>query len=275
MSQDYTSVTKRRRARRNHNRPVLVTDTLQNENGTAEGLTNTETLVAEPEPIDETPITEPTPDIAKRPSRLPRFFSKVEKSEEEDTPSAEDIAQARLARVKRNNKQAATTTTETTSATATAEESKKTGRPTTFPTQRPASMFKTKHIIGFAIYLFAAEFALPWERTLSINLHIDSATTPLTTLNLGSLHIPVYAWTLMNIITLVVLLYVLSRFDFLPNSKQLAAQRAAQGNARGTTSGQNTSVEKVAPPTMRQGVQGEDDDLYQAYRLNQRRDKKR
>ncbi len=272
MSQDYTSVAKRRRTRRNNNRPILVTDSFQSENTQVEGATNTETLVAEPEPIEEVTTSEPALETTKRSSRLPRFFSKVEKSDEESATSDTDVVQARLARAKRGNKLAASTTTEAGDAT---EEPKKATKAAVTAPQRPSSMFKTKHIIGFAVYLFAAEFVLPYERTLSLALHIDSATKPLTTLSLGSLAIPVYGWTLLNIITLVGLLYLLSRFDFLPNSKQLAAQRVAAGNTRGGASKQNVLVEKIAPPTMRQGVQGESDDLYQTYRLNQRRGKKR
>ena len=266
MSQDYTSVTKRRRARRNNSRPVLVTDTLQNENTPAES--STEILVAEPEPAEEVTATEPA--ATKRPIRLPRFFSKVERGEEENAASEEAVVQARLARAQRGNKQAAATTTESE-----AEEPKKASRPAATAQQRPPSMFKTRHIIGFGVYLLAAEFVLPYERNLSLALHLDSPTQPLTTLNLGSLHIPVFAWTLLNIITLVVLLYLPTGSHYAPNRKLLAPHRAALGNPRGTAAGQNAPVEKVAPPTMRQGVQGESDDLYQAYRLNQRRDKKR
>jgi hypothetical protein len=281
MSQNSTPTTlptarKSRRASQ-RNRPVLVSSTSQ---GTQEIQENQiETL--EPEtsntPIHTEPLAEKntrteTPEVttnAKRSLRLPGFFSKVEKTVEEPAISEEEVVNARLARAKKTFPK----TEVKPAADETREHDEKPARGTnrTAATARPNRLFKTRHFIGMLMYLFGAEILLPLEANLFQQLGIEQTLTKFT------FFVPITITTsvLLNMVTLVVFLLVLVKFDLLPStiSGKTAATTRAQQQKRARD--QQAAAERAPQPTVRQGVKGEHDDLYQAYRSNQRRDKKR
>ncbi len=270
MSQDFNSNSNksRRGTRSQRNRPLLVTPTTGEQ--------------AE-QPVQETPSVEPIalvepPAAPKR--RLAGFFSTVGKKEQEAETKETDIAKARLARATRGK------TSTSTAKTAAAKESpaekptkpaaSKTGSTSARPTpQRPPSLFKPRYIFGMVIYLIAANFLGAFERNGLISI---GAERTLTKFNLFGLPITVTTSGLTFIATLIIILVVLAKLDFLPTSLSAATgQPARKGTAGQPKSAANREMEgtRNIPPPIKQGVQGSDDELYRAYRTNQRRDKKR
>ncbi len=265
MSQEYNATpTKRAKstARAQRNRPVLVTDN-----------------AAEPVAVETLPVEEtPAPIAASAPKRrLPNFFSTVGKSAQEESNASKpevDPAQARLARATRtpkgstqNVKAASVVSKETTS-----EKTKEAAKPATKSTApaKPASAFKTRHIIGIAIYLLAANFLGLFESSFLRSIHADSL---LTKFNLFGNQVSVYTSTLLFLATLIIILVLLAKFDFIPRSFGAAAQPRNTGKSTASTRG--TDSVKTPPATICPGVKGSDDKLYEAYRMNQRREKKR
>jgi hypothetical protein len=125
------------------------------------------------------------------------------------------------------------------------------------------------------IYLLSANFIGVAETSFFQGNHLDSV---LTTFNLFGGLIVVRTSTLVYLATLVILLILLARFDLIPrNFSAMTGQSSSQASRRGGSSSTNRNTSenvRNAPPTMRQGVKGADDDLYQEYRANQRRRKK-
>jgi hypothetical protein len=257
----YTSRTQR-------NRPVLVTgDSVASEQSAVD------TLPAESKPVsDAAAITSSAP---KR--RLPSFFPTIGKSASADKPEI-DPAQARIARATRSTK-ANTQTTKAVSKESSKDSSPETSKSATKTTTttkpntpaKPASAFKTRHIIGIAIYLLAANFLGLFETAALRNIHADSL---LTKFNFFGNPVSIYTSTLTFLATLVVILVLLAKFDFIPRSLGPSAQQRAAASKASTTN-KNTESVKTLPPTIRPGVKGSDDKLYESYRLNQRREKKR
>jgi hypothetical protein len=278
MSQDINTMTKRpRRTRVPRNRPVLVTDTtaVESEATTESETPSTSTLAATQTPITDnlahdterlTPDTANTPaKPAKRLPRLPNFFSSVVKGEQESTPSQEEVVEARMARVHKN----AATQTEQTETAKTKAETKPATKPATRAQAAAArpKLFKPRHFLGLAAYLLAAQFILPGERTLSIYLGTEKVLFTIPGMN-----VPVETSFLLNIATLILLLYALVALDFLPSGKKYALEQNQnqKGKAASTPGQQNP---RQMPASVRPGQQGEDDDLYKNYRLNQRKKK--
>ncbi|GLV57720.1 hypothetical protein KDH_45560 [Dictyobacter sp. S3.2.2.5] len=257
MSQNYNTVAKRpRRTRVPRNRPVLVTG---NETQEETSAPTTEDLTLDTTPAVETEVTSEPAAPSRRLPRLPKFFSKVEQSEQDGPANQEGVVEARMARAKKNmNSKAAITKAE--EAAAAKEKPAATKAPA-----RPA-LFKPRHFIGMVVYLIGANFLLPLEHTFAVNTHIERVVF---TLPFGNL--PLTTSFLINILTLIVLLYALVAFDLLPNGKQFASSQAQSSKSKGGSSSQGPRAPKVAPPTIRQGVKGENDDLYQAYRTSQRK----
>jgi hypothetical protein len=271
MSQEYNTVSKKqRRTRSPRNHPTLVTETTSietlpstNDNHASQAAEPVATIVENATPAAPVTTTQ------RRPSLLPNFFSKVDKSDQDDKAKEVNVIQARMARARKGVVGGEKTTAKN-------EAAKETTRATTGSApakatpNRPPSLFKTRHIIGMAIYLLAAQFILPYERIFAISTGIEKKL----------MDFPFFGFTasittsfLLNIITLIVLLYLLVHFDLLPSGKKIT-----QSQQGGSASGQNTyrtAVEKPAPKTIREGVKGEHDDLYMAYRNSQRREKKR
>lgn len=270
MSQEYNGTLKRsRRARYQRNRPVLVTSSDEN--------TTDEQAIQEAAPVEEieaTPTAEPEPAPPARGrtgSRLPNFFSTVGKSEKADEPKETDVVQARLARATRGKASTATGKTP-----AVSEEDKETQTQTAKAETRATSAasnrtrpvqgaFKTRYILGIAIYLFAANFIGTGITLVLRQMHADVV---LTQFNLFGGKVIVSTSTLLFLALLIIILVLLARFDLIPRS--LAPSRPQQTGA--SKSGEGTPRQPPSP--IRQGVKGDDDDLYQEYRLNQRRTKK-
>ncbi|GAC1399917.1 MAG: hypothetical protein NVS4B12_24500 [Ktedonobacteraceae bacterium] len=279
MSQEYSSSKRARRtARSQRNKPVLVTpSTHESENVEAESSVSTATqTIAEPRLL-----TVPTPEPVEQPARkLPRFFSTVKKSEQDtaqrETKEAE-VAQARLARATRGKAPVEVIGTVPAPAKAnkpTGAESKNSTTATVKPaTTRPPSLFKTRYIIGMGVYLIAADFLGLYEQRFLTYLGLEKE---LTRFNLfgGILH--VNTSTIVFLASLVIILVLLARFDLIPRSLG-GASAAKRGASQSPTKNNATTTpgERVIPPTIRQGIKGSDDTLYQQYRTSQRRQKKR
>ncbi len=278
MSQEYNTVPKKpRRTRSQHNRPTLVTGTTPDLSYESEEQ-SVEPVATMVEPVTPAVPEAPAPVVAQsRSSLLPRFFSKVDKSELDDlpaTPAKEtDVIQARMARARKGMVVGEKTTSKKEEIKETPKAAASPAAARTTTSTRPPSLFKTRHIIGMAIYLLAAQFILPYEHVFAVSTGIEKklADFPFFGFNAS-----ITTSFLLNIITLIVLLYLLVHFDFLPSGKKMAAaqnQQGRTGTARNANGG--TPAERPAPKVMREGVKGEHDDLYVAYRNNQRRDKKR
>ncbi len=266
MSQEYNGTLKRsRRARTPRNRPVLVTSS--DENTTEEQMIQETAPVEE---IEETPIAEPAPPARGRMgNRLPNFFSTVGKSEKEDNQKESEVVQARLARATKGK--ASTATGKTAAVTEEDKETSKTetkAAPATTTRTRPAQQgaFKTRYILGIAIYLFAANFI---GTGITLVLRKMNADVVLTQFNLFGGKVIVSTSTVLFLALLIIILVLLARFDLIPRSLAPSAQNRAAASKSSETSS------KQPPSAIRQGVKGEDDDLYQEYRLSQRRTKKR
>ncbi len=260
---------KQRRTRNRRHRPSLVTETANGELVEAGDLADEQTATyTEPlsETVGETP--EPLPVVEpKRSSRLPNFFSKVEKGEQEEMSEA-DVVKARLTRATRTKAEVSSNKIEAKSNKSSS--AKETAAPRSVP-ERPR-LFKTKHFIGMFIYLIGAEFLLPAERAYLIQAGLEKTLIP--TFKIFNLPISVTTSFLLNIATLIVFLFVLVKLDLLPmtfTASRVASQRAVSTRRR--TQGSNEVVKRPPPPAIRQGVQGENDDLYRAYRQGQRKKK--
>ena len=238
------------------NRPVLVTPS-SNE-------TITEELKEIPQQVEEVASTTTVEDT--RPRRLPKFFSSVGKSEKEVTAEA-DPAAARIARATRN-------TASTSASTRTATESKpaesksnapkvSTNKATPAKGAPPRSGFKTKYLYGMAIYVLVAMFVGSTERAFLITNHVEK-----TLFQLGSF--AVTTSTALYLLTLILLLVILARFDLIPRSLGALSNQPTSQRGKSGQSSSGSEEAKNLPPTMKQGVKGADDDLYQEYREQQR-----
>lgn len=268
QEQEPTLITARKqRTRRRAPRPVLVTNSEIEQELHTDALETPATALAETqtEPLAESAVaieTKPT-----RPTRRPVFFSRVAKEETETAAPADEIAKARLARATRNGKAQAASKSEV------KEETKADSKPKAASKPAPPRLFKPRHFIGMAIYLFGAQFILPVEYTFANQIGLEKV---LFKIPLFGQQLPIDTSLFLNIATLIILLYALVKFDLLPST--LTARTAAEQRARERTrqnQGNSQPVEKPAPLAIRQGVKGSDDDLYQAYRQGQRREKKR
>jgi hypothetical protein len=291
MSQEYTNSRKQRRASRaNRNRPVLVTSTETNESTQANGNTATEQpsaaiatetpLTTDSQPETKTaPTTATAPAPASRARRLPGFFSTVGKKEEGIQEDKTSIAQARIARATRakgitgtTNKVEAVTPESTEKsdkrATTTQSTEKTTSRPTSRNSTNRPTTFKTRYIIGMVVYLLAAQLIGELITSTFTAYKIDSVLLQFPLF--GSVAV-IRTSTLIYLAILIILLAVLARFDLLPRS--LGAMTNTQTGRSSSSNSSSNKSESRKLPTVRQGVQGADDDLYQQYRANQRKRK--
>jgi hypothetical protein len=228
--------------------------------------------VEETTPVEETPTEVAAPTTRRR---LPRFFSTVGKSEQEQEVSEETVVQARLARATRG-KTAKAETAQVANDEEAAEPERKAAAPARVTPARnaparPASPFKMKYIIGMVVYLLGAQLIGSLEVNLFTSYKIDST---LAAFSLFGLPIVVKTSTLVFLVILVLLLVILAKLDLIPRS--LSAFTGQPPQKRGSPSSRSNNgneVVRTPQPTMRQGVSGADDDLYQQYRSNQRRKK--
>jgi len=279
MTQDSdrrSSSSNRRSARAGRNRPVLVTSTTNEENQQASLEETTPTLEESLSELQEqNPPVAPTSPASRR---LPNFFSTIGRRGQAEASSETDAAQARLARATRGKvsptKASSDTKSEQKPEVKKAASTNKASTPA-----RPASGFKTRYLIGMGLYLLGANFIGYLETSFFQSNHIDSV---LARFNLFGALITVSTSTLAFLATLIILLVLLARFDLIPrNFAAMTGQSSStQANRRGTSSSSNKNQKtsenvRNLPPTMKQGVKGADDDLYQEYRANQRREKKK
>ena len=259
MTTEYNRKPTRRSARAGRNRPELVTsasmEEVKEDAFTAE---DSPTLEESQQELEEMAVT-------PRKRKLANFFSTVGRSEKAPEVQESEAAQARIARATRGKAVKDSEKPE-------AGEAKASAPARTAPA-RPASPFKTKYLLGMVIYLFGAQFIGIYEQAF---LQANHLNTVLTTFSLFGGKVIISTSTLVFLATLLLLLVVLARLDLIPRSLgALSGQQSSQAR-RSTSSSQGTSDNaRQSQPTTKQGVSGADDDLYQEYRANQRRTRKR
>ena len=263
MTSEYNRGPTRRSARTGRNRPELVTSTPMEE--VKDDVSTVDDSPTLEESLQELEATAVTP----RKRKLANFFSTVGRSEKAPEVQESEAAQARLARATRGKavKDGEKLAVEEVKATP------KASVPARTAPARPASPFKTKYLLGMVVYLFGAQFIGVYEQAFLQSNHLN---TVLTTFSLFGGKVVISTSTLVFLATLLLLLVVLARFDLIPRSLgALGGQQSSQAR-RSTSNSQGTSDNARQPqPTMKQGVSGADDDLYQEYRANQRRTRKR
>ena len=263
MTSDNNRGPTRRSARTGRNRPELVTSTSMEE--VKDDVSTVDDSPTLEESLQELEATAVTP----RKRKLASFFSTVGRSEKAPEVQESEAAQARLARATRGKavKDGEKLAVEEVKATP------KASVPARTAPARPASPFKTKYLLGMVVYLFGAQFIGVYEQAFLQSNHLN---TVLTTFSLFGGKVVISTSTLVFLATLLLLLVVLARFDLIPRSLgALGGQQSSQAR-RSTSNSQGTSDNARQPqPTMKQGVSGADDDLYQEYRANQRRTRKR
>lgn len=260
--------TYKRANRQGRNRPVLVTGASTEQASTVDA--QAEETTASASPAEASTVIEETPAVKKN---RPRFFSTVGKKDETAEAKETEAAAARLARATRGK----------TSAPGKKEPKEpevikeirepkkpepkavvKSAPSRTAPPPRRGG-FKPRHLIGILAYLLVAEFVGGYERAFLAGNGLDKLL-----FTIG----PVQVTTsiLVFLLTLIVLLIILARFDLVPRSLTPASSQPRTQNKSGSAqnksgtdfgSGRNT-------PSMKQGVKGADDDLYQEYRETQR-----
>lgn len=262
---------RRRSNRADRNRPVLVTSSSETESETSSDDVEFEQIetIEETSPVEEAAAPQKT-------RRLPGFFSTIGKKSEEET-SEVDVAQARLARATRKVGGGASSTKAAETATTKEKQEKQEPKPKPAPARTTAARpggFKTRYLIGMVIYLLGANFIGVFETQIMSGYGLNYQ---LTTFDLFGGKVVITTSTLVFLATLIILLLVLAKFDLIPRSlSALAGQpastpaRRGQGQSNNKGNSSNEPVAKTPPPTMRQGVKGADDDLYEDYRANQR-----
>ncbi len=254
------------RSKRSKNRPVLVTSTsndVTTKDQSVEVASEPVQLVETVQPVEE--VVPPTTVENTQPRRFPKFFSNVGKSESNGKAEA-DQASARIARATRNSgASSANNRAAKDSKPAQSQSSASKVAPKSTPTkaQPRQGAFKTKYLYGMIIYVVVAMFVGQYERAILVSNHLDKVL-----FQIGSF--AVTTSTALYLLTLIILLIILARFDLIPRS--LGAM-SGQSTGQSGRSGQSTSRSentKNTQPTMKQGVKGADDDLYQEYREQQR-----
>ncbi len=253
--------TNNKRSNRNgRNRPMLVTgdttDQLSGNSAQEDAMNRVPTQTAIEEPSVAAPI-----------KKRPGFFSTIGKKEE-----TADAATARLARatrnktaapVKKESKEVQGTKKSTPLAVAKSAPTRAGGKAA--PAPRRAG-FKPRHLIGILAYLIVADVVGVYEKSWLVSAHAEKLL-----FSLGPL--PIYVSTVLFLLTLVVLLVVLARFDLVPRSLT-PAPRQPVTTGKGQAQNNNTSDTgfdgSQNTPNRKQGVKGANDDLYQEYRETQR-----
>jgi len=246
------------------NRPVLVTSSndLTTKDQSVEATS--ETI----QPVEE--VAPPTTVEDTHPRRFPKFFSNVGKNENDSTVEA-DQASARIARATRNsgatsaNSRAAKDSKPAQSQ----SNANKVSTNKVAPKSTPAKVqprqggFKTKYLYGMIIYVVVAMFVGQYERAFLVSNHLDKVL-----FQIGSF--AVTTSTALYLLTLIILLVILARFDLIPRSLGAMSGQSTGQSGRSSQSSSGSENTKDTQPTMKQGVKGADDDLYQEYREQQR-----
>jgi hypothetical protein len=237
------------------NRPVLVSPSSNDK--------ITEELSETTQQVEEVAST--TTVEATRSRRLPKFFSSVGKNEKEGVVEANPAA-ARIARATRSTGASSAsnrTVKESKPAESKSNANKAAPKATPAKTAPPRSGFKTKYLYGMVIYVLVAMFVGQYERAFLVTNNLDKVL-----FQIGSF--AVTTSTALYLLTLIILLVILARFDLIPRSLgAMSGQPTTQRGKPGQPSSGSDDT-KSPPPTMKQGVKGADDDLYQEYREQQR-----
>jgi hypothetical protein len=258
MQQEKTAPSKRSRSS-SKNRPVLVTASSNDQ-------------VTEEQPIKETsepvkPVEDAIPATTAEDTqtrRFPKFFSNVGKNDKSEAQEAEQTS-ARMARATRNTGTASakSSATKETKPAPSTNANKAVSKPAPARPQQKQGGFKTKYLYGMIIYVVVAMFVGQYERTFLVSNHMDKVL-----FQIGSY--AVTTSTALYLLTLILLLIILARFDLIPRSLgAMSGQPASQSGKSGQSASQSETT-KGQQPTMKQGVKGADDDLYQEYREQQR-----
>ena len=262
MQQEKAAQNKRSKST-SKNRPVLVTSS-SNDLATKDQSVE---VSSEPEqPVEE--VVPPKTVEDTQPRRFPKFFSSVGKSENNGTMEA-DQASARIARATRNSGTTSANSHAAKESKPTQSQSNKVSTNKVAPKSAPAKAqprkggFKTKYLYGMIIYVVVAMFVGQYERAFLVSNHLDKVL-----FQLGSF--AVTTSTALYLLTLIILLVILARFDLIPRSLgAMSGQSTSQSGRSGQSSSQSENT-KNSQPTIKQGVKGADDDLYQEYREQQR-----
>jgi hypothetical protein len=245
------------------NRPVLVTE----QNGASVDEPTTQATEEAMQP--EIPVAVETAEPVAR-NRRPGFFANIGMTgKSSDSPEADPKA-VRMARAMRGKfvgepKEKAA-----------AQEKPPSGsssRAGAAP-KRPRSGFKTRYIWGMMAYLLIADFLGIWITNYMVAHGLDAQVFKLGTFAASRS-------TLIFLALLITILIVMARLDLIPSSFK-AMSGGSSTPAKGTAASKksdSTFETRTAQPTMKQGVKGQHDELYQEYRENQRyfqkRDRKR
>jgi hypothetical protein len=257
--------TSNKRSNRNgRNRPVLVTgdtvDQLSGDSVQEDAQKDAINRVPTQTAIEEVPEAAPA-------RKRPGFFSTIGKREE-----TTDAAAARLARATRNKtaapakkegKEVQETKKQEPLAVAKSAPTRSGGRAAPAPRR---GGFKPRHLIGILAYLIVADVVGVYEKSWLVSAHAEKLL-----FSLGPL--PIYVSTVLFLLTLVVLLIVLARFDLVPRSLTPASRQPATTGKGQAQNNNKPDIDSDGPkntPNMKQGVKGSNDDLYQEYRQTQR-----
>jgi hypothetical protein len=269
MSQEHNAQSRRaRRLARQRNHPTLVTTTGTEIAEQVEPSTDELNTVTATEDLAADTASETTSAPATKNRR--GFFSIIGKHDSVEEKDV-NVAQARLARATRGK--AAKVQDEPDEEKAEQQTEKKTTRAAAAAgrTQTRPNTFKTRYIIGMALYLLCANFIGAFEVQYLRQAGLDKV---LTQFNLFGGNVVISTSTLAFLATLILILVLLAKLDFIPSSL-ISAPKQTTTRTTSSTTQPGTPAPKYTPPPVRQGVQGEDDDLYQAYRSNLRREKKK
>ncbi len=264
-TQQEQAVQNKRSRSAGRNRPVLVSSSSNDQATKDQPVEETSEATQPVEEITSTITVEDT-----RPRRLPKFFSRVGKNENDSAEDA-DPAAARIARATRSSggssasSRAAKDSQPSESKSSTNKVSTNKAAPKAAPATatRQQGGFKPRYMLGIVIYILVAMVIGQSERGLLLSYHLET-----TLFKIGP--VVVTTSTALYLLTLIILLVILARFDLIPRSLgALSGQPPTRSGKPGQSSSGSENT-KTPPPTMKQGVKGSDDDLYQEYREQQR-----
>lgn len=248
-----------RRARR-ANRPTLVTG--------KDGAGSEEQTAYEKEAQPEVPAAIQDSEQPER-KRRPGFFATIGRAQKDTGAPQADPQAARMARAMRGKSRDASPEKES----AREKKAVATSRTGTAPA-RPRSGFKMRYIMGMMAYLLIADFLGIWIMQWMVANKLEGVV-----FTIGGFR--AMRSTLIFLALLVVILIVMARLDLIPRSLRAMSEPSAPRKASTSTGKDSVSPfeTKASQPTIKQGVKGAHDDLYQEYRANQRyfqkRDRKR
>jgi hypothetical protein len=198
--------------------------------------------------------------------RRPGFFASIGKSQKETGEQKTDAQTARMARAMRGK------STDTQGREQSKEKKAVAASGRAGATSVRRSGFKMRYIMGMLAYLLIADFLGVWITQWMVANKLDGLV-----FTIGSLRAT--RSNLVFLALLVVILIVMARLDLIPRSLRAMSEPSAPPKASASGGKASAFETKAARPTMKQGVRGAHDDLYQEYRTNQRyfqkRDRKR